>query len=253
MNDLIEFWKKLGVNKKPYQHPSDKKHLKNLCVNEKNYKSYVSSDQYWKGSTSFHTNLLPIPYVGNLKTAKIFIVLLNPGLNVIDYYSEDTLEYQCELIKNLYQEKLNTKYPFVFLNPKFLWYSGGRFWRNKLKHYIIKTKKTTGKSYEDSLSFVSKKIVALELIPYHSINCNSNSVIKKLDSTAEMLRFINEYVIPKTKINQCCLIITRATKLFDIDPNNKNIVLFKANQSRAAHLSTKNSATEKKISEFLGI
>jgi len=251
MKEITDFWKQLNFTNKPYIHKDDTAFMNENSCSAETYESYISSEDFWHNNKGrFNTNLFPIPFAGNLKSAKIFILLLNPGLNLSDYHAEHTSpDFIEELKNNIAQENLNSEYPFLFLNPKFLWHPGGQYWLKKLKDHILKIKDTQNKSYIDALSYVSQKTAILELVPYHSNNFTFSSLIGKLKSVQQMKAFVNGYLINKVKENECCIICTRKSKEWNL-PEHKNIIVYKGTESRSAHLS-KNSRAFNKIQEFL--
>jgi hypothetical protein len=55
-----------------------------------------------------HTGLLPMPFVGSLSRAKVFLLMLNPGLSPTDYFGEfEQPAYRGALRNNLFQSERN--------------------------------------------------------------------------------------------------------------------------------------------------
>ena len=88
MNILVEFWNRASLDKPPYVHPDDNLDEKKI------HKPFLSSFDSYEicfrenkfNPTGYLTGLLPQPYLGNLETADIFILMLNPGFHPIDLY-----------------------------------------------------------------------------------------------------------------------------------------------------------------------
>lgn len=254
--ELLDFWKKLDLNKKPYLHPDDKDSLNlNFCYSLNNLTNYYN-DIYWKDKNILHTDLIPMPYLGNLSKAKIFFLMLNPGFSFIDYYSEENSKaYRDTLVKNLNQDFSNTNFPFPFLNPEFLWTGGGQYWFKKLKSYIqyVKNKNEfKDKTYSDASMFLSEKIAILEIFPYHSISFSNHKLLQKeneIKSVEQMKMFVEKTIIPKVLRNEACIICMRQSKVWDLQ-DHFNIVKFSGVEARAAHISN-NSHADKIIKNFL--
>lgn len=74
----------------------------------------------------FHLGLLPVPYLGDITRASIFLLMLNPGFSPGDYFAEYSVsDCRAALIRSLRQEFLPDEHPFFFLDPKFSWHPGG--------------------------------------------------------------------------------------------------------------------------------
>ncbi len=250
MEDLLSCWKNFNLNRKPYLHQKDDVLRSEDFFNYTNYDEFINSSDFGSKDHKFHFGLLPVPYIGDLKNAKVFILLLNPGFNILDYYAESNDKLFKEyMIKNIKQELENDPYPFFKLNPKFIWH--GKYWVSKLNDIIdeVKIKKNLP-SYAESLSFVSKNIAALELVPYHSKSFKlSDKKLNQLYTSQIMLEWVNDYLVPKVRNGEACIILTRKASMWNL-PKHKNIVVYSGSETRGAHLS-RNTEGGKKILEFL--
>ena len=110
--NLIKFWSefsdlqlKQSFDDKEYIHPKDKEIIDKLkkidCKNIDLYLNKYSNDtkNNYSNDTQYdsyiHSKLLPSPYCGDLRNAKVFILFLNPGFeesNYIDENNNDVLE-----------------------------------------------------------------------------------------------------------------------------------------------------------------
>ena len=269
MNKLIEFWEKLDTERKLLVHPEDidridlDSHYKNID----DYDDYINNNcSFGSDKNKFHLNLIPIPYTGDIEDAKIYILTLNPGFEILDYYAESKdREFKEALINNL-RQKLDVNYPFIFLNPKFLWHGGGQYWEKKLKNVINEVTErfknpedfekplgmleNTSNIYKKALSYVAKKIAVLELVPYHSKSYNlPNKKFKNLQSPKIMTDFVKKELLPKAKKSEKCIICTRGSKSWDLTDDN-NVIVYNKKEARGAHISSKSRGWEK-ILEFL--
>lgn len=249
MQKLIEFWAELTFNQKPYVHPQDGALNINLCYSSKDVANYYE-EKYWTDNSIFHTDLLPIPYAGNLNNAKIFILLLNPGLSFIDYYSEYSSFQFVEALKDtLHQQYANHQFPFIFLNPNFFWTGGGQYWLRKLKDYIKLIKSSRSCTYIEATRFLSQRVAILELMPYHSSTFTEYKLLDKLESVRQMREFVKRFVLPKVYLDQACIICTRQSKEWNLEPHH-NIVIYGKSETRGAHLS-KNTRAFQLFEKFL--
>ena len=153
-----------------------------------NFSQFLASKRFGDLSDHrFHFSLLPIPYLGDLNRADIFVLQLNPGFNLNNYYAEwNVPAFRRRVERNVRQELDGVEFPFYSLDPELCWYSGYRWWEGKL-HDIAATianRKYKGR-YFDALRELSQRIAAIELVPYHSIAFKEHRLVRLLPSTAQ--------------------------------------------------------------------
>src|ERR1700690_2134169 len=251
--NLINFWRGCPIKQPPYIAPSDKPFINESQISIfSSYKDYVTSNAFGNNQDqTFHVGLLPIPYVGNLEQAVVFILMLNPGLGPTDYFGEYENRKIFQLhIQNLRQEN-KTKYPFHVLNPEFSWYGGFEYWHTKfadIARFISKSKQI---DYINSLQFLAQRIACLELIPYHSRSFGLNSLINKLTSVKIMQAYAKDYLLEKARKKEITIIVTRSAKNWDL-PKVKNVIIYGNSETGSAHLNLKSSGG-KAIANQLGL
>lgn len=238
-HDLISGWQSCDLTSPPYLFPEDVSHI--ASGDSKVFQSfdeYVASKEFGLSSdTSLHVGLLPIPFVGNLEKASIFVLMLNPGLSAGDYFAEyHNSEFRNAHIRNLRQENENDEYPFIFLSPQFAWHPGFGYWHKKFDDVIEKLVKQSKITYQEAMNTLAKSLVCLELLPYHSKAFGSGSLLKNLPSVNAMLNFVHEVLIPKAKDGKVIIIATRSVKNWRL-PKHKNIITYEGGETRSAHLS----------------
>lgn len=225
LEELVAFWNVSNFHLKTKIHNQDfdliENNLINNCSNSSDFiKNYLSSENKSVLDEKFHANLLPEPYCGNLSKAKIFILGLNPGFDNATYFCQENENLRKALEDNLKQNLSEYEYPFIGLDPEFLWTDGGRWWfskfdqqENSLIKEIMNRKKC---DYLDSLKFLSQKIASLELVPYHSKRFSlPKSIYMKMPSVKMMLSFIENYVLPKVNSGDAILIVLRKGKVLE--------------------------------------
>ncbi len=102
-----------------------------------------------------HTNLLPEPFLGN-PNAPVVLLNLNPG------YNDKDLDFQDERFTELSQDNRLHRgggYPFYLLNPEIENTLGYKWWDSRLRELI----KACGRGC------VAQNVLAVEMMPYHSI------------------------------------------------------------------------------------
>ena len=91
---LIEAWRVQEFSSPPFKfHGDEIRGSQYVTINS--HEDLVKHDNYAVSDSKFHLGLLPVPFIGDLAKADIFIGLINPGLDVThDYYVEGTrLDY----------------------------------------------------------------------------------------------------------------------------------------------------------------
>jgi len=250
-NELIKFWKDCKLDKPPFFHPKDKdllwqekdKKHKFININSKNFEEYRKSSSFGDDEDKrLHLSLRPVPYLGNLAKAEIFILLLNPGLAYSDYWAESKSKaFRQRLEDNLQQSFSGNYSPFFKLDPQFCWCSGFDWWESKL-HEVIKLIAEHKKvKYVDAMLDLSTKLACLELVPYHSSSFGSHSLLKNLPSVKMMKKFVQETLVPEANKDKRTLIVTRLTKEwgFHGTKSTDNLVIYDKKHARGASLSPK--------------
>jgi hypothetical protein len=108
-----------------------------------------------KPKVSYNKELLPDPYIGNINT-KILLLMLNPGISENDFFIHKSPEFIKLHRKNIDQKEL--EYPFYYLNPE-LDCPGSDYWHKKLGTLIK----------EFGVKKISQTFCCLQLVAYHSV------------------------------------------------------------------------------------
>ena len=254
---LINFWRKSTLDGPLFAHPED------LPVLHQKGSSFIqniptSFDKFIEDpgfdEPRLHLRLLPQPYSGNLRTAEIVVLLLNPGLTHSDYWGETRMAtFRKRLKGNLWQSFEGVQFPFMWLDPEFCWHGGFIWWERKLREVIntIAREKFDGR-YLDAMRDLSSKLVCLELVPYHSFSFGAHKLIYELPSVKIMREFVSEQLVPEAKNGELTMIATRQQKAWGLPDGEKHIVIYKGGHTRGASLSP-NSEGGKAILRRYGI
>lgn len=240
MHALFAEWKKFQPEKAPYVLQGDEKILSDpkLFCRFMGWDQFVAAPDFGApGQSQLHLDLLPVPFVGNLKSASVFLLMLNPGFGPHDYFGEYNVpEYRTALLNNLRQGRDNS---FMFLDPHFSWHGGFGYWHTKLQDIIAAFTESTSTSYGKARLFFQSRIAALELAPYHSVNFTvPTRVFNSLRSVQLARAFVHDELLPRAKSGECLLVVTRAVKHWGL-PSLGNIVAYSPTEARSAHLSVK--------------
>lgn len=202
---------------------------------------------------TLHLGLVPIPYIGNLRRASVFILMLNPGFSPGNYYAEQySAEYRETLKRNLYQENSNDRYPFFALDPRFAWHPGFQYWHRRLRGLARALALKDDIDYQDALAVLSKHIACLEYVPYYSKSFGLPIPIqRKLSSIRAIKEYVHEYLVSRARMGHATIIVTRSAKKWEIQ-QQENIIVYEGSESRAASLSL-NSRGGRAIAASLGL
>ncbi len=255
LGNLIAAWKAFPTTSPPYILDEDKsvldrwasKHSAYLAA--KNWTDYTSDPDFGRPHDSrLHTGLLPMPFMGNLSEARIFILMLNPGVGPHDYFGEYQVpEYKAALLANLRQDAQPDG--FLFLDPRFSWHGGYRYWHGKLRTLISEFSNRQKISYGEARRAVQKAIAAVELVPYHSEHF---AVPRNVYGDLPSVKLAQSFAMELAGRNDCLVIVTRQSRDWNLNGlgTAKNVVHYSGSQARAAHL-TPNSPGGSRILDFL--
>lgn len=185
-----------------------------------------------------HLGLTPLPFVGNMMHASIYILLLNPGLHPSDYYGEyEVPGFRKALLENLKQRIAPNRCPFIFLDPEFSWHSGFDWWHRKLSRVIEHLSRVWSVSFAEARRRLGSQLAAIELVPYHSANFHDADKWRdRLRSTALARFFVNRHVLPRVREGDTIAIVTRQVRHWRLE-DLSGVVTYSGTQSRAAHMS----------------
>lgn len=240
---LINAWRKLDTDTKPFILDADRPALDEIINAKNGYHQISSSSQFCKSDlcqapsdkTKFHFNLLPMPYLGNIRKAKVYILTLNPGFGFNNYYLQSLPEYRENKIRQLRQTNLNKEYPWI--DPDFCWTGGFQYWFKRIRPVIERLQKKEGINFREALKIVSKNVATLELVPYHSSSYKlSRKVFNQMESPKLMLEFVKSFVMPKAKNGEALVICARKVKEWGLEEQMDNVITFKGHETRGAHL-----------------
>jgi len=102
-HSLITAWRRFDSKRVPHVLDGDEELVSGGSVTScvyKSYPAYIRSSAFGVTDGQLHLGLLPMPFVGNLERASIFILMLNPGVGPHDYFGEHGLtEYRDALLR----------------------------------------------------------------------------------------------------------------------------------------------------------
>jgi hypothetical protein len=246
--DLIGFWSHCRLTAPPFVHPDDdlpilgEKAPWSRETDPTDFKSYVSGPRFGDAEDHrLHLSLFPMPYAGDLRNAKVVILLLNPGFNHSDYWAEfERPEFRARLRTNLRQSFKGVIYPFLFLDPQFCWHPGFRWWERKLRDVIQRIAEVRHRGqYRPALEFLSKNLACVELIPYHSDSFRDHLLLKGLPSVKHARTFVHKNLVPAAVAGKRTVIVIRQKVGWEVTREYDNLIIYGKRERQGASLGRK--------------
>jgi hypothetical protein len=249
MNGLVDFWKAFDTSRPPYIHPDDRALLQpdDFVRSIVDHDTFILSDQYGQQrSKLLHDHLLPSPFAGDLATADIFVLMLNPGFVINEYYGEAQPSFRQRLRKTLHQHLTGEEFPFIWLDPALCFHPGFLFWERKLRDVVKRV--GNGVNYLEASKRLSQRMATIELFPYHSQSFDPTLINRHLPSSQAALSFVTQ-VAGRAKKGKALIIVTRGAATWGL-PLGENIVTFSGGHARGAHL-TSNTRAGQAMAAFI--
>ena len=253
--NLLTAWRDFRVDSPPFLLDEDKPLLlpsaDKLIARFDSWQKFTEDSNFGRSSdTKLHDRLLPIPFIGDVKNAKVVLLLLNPGLEPADYFGEfEVRGFRERLERNLRQEFREAEYPFFYLDPDISWHSGYRYWNGKFRGLINELASRDSTCAETRLRF-SQVVACIEMVPYQSAKYGlPEPVRRKLRSVELAHDYVNDVLRPRSEAGEVLIVVMRHSKEWGLS-KVKNVVVYEGAARRAAHL-TPNSEGGKRILKFL--
>ncbi len=166
---LIEWW---GHSKGSGLHPEDECFMQSRPGGQKR----LITDE-----------LCPIPYVGELRTAKLVVVMLNPGYDVrsqaLDEQHEKTMLLNC-----LRQLPGTSFWPLTIKsrpdgNPP----ASSRYWRSIFRSFVTSRPLPEEETYLQ----IARSTCCVQLVPYHSKRAPDVETCRQMPSVRQMTSWIH--------------------------------------------------------------
>lgn len=259
--EIVEFWRAMPLKKPPFIHPQDLPVLlqqapESLKIPPADFSQFIASKRF--GHTEdhrFHFSLLPVPYHGDLNRADIFLLQLNPGVNLDNYYAEWNVPAFRRMIERCVRQELDgVQFPFHSLDPELCWHSTFRWWEGKLRDVasIIARRKYKGR-YLDALRELSRRIAVIELVPYHSSAFKAHRLLRVLPSSAQAKDVVHSILLKRASSGQVRVVVMRKVAAWGLAGEaRRGLIQYPTSQSRSSSLGAR-SPGGKAILERFGI
>jgi hypothetical protein len=175
-----------------------------------------------------------MPFAGDLLGARVYVLLLNPGLEPLDYFGEwEVPAFRASLLENYAQMGRNG---MLFLDPKFAWHGGFRYWHGRLSRVISSLAERLGVTYGVARQRVQRNICVLEAYPYHSVRwALPERVARRLHSAQLIRAFVHDVIRPRAKGGEAVIIVTRRATTWGLT-SDSGVVVYEGMARRGAHI-----------------
>ena len=215
--DLVSEWRTVDVNALGQRIlECDREVLKrrrprDLEISCTNWQAVLSDPCSFEGGNRLHLNRVPVPYTGNLDTASIFILSLNPGHELVDYYFEfEDENYLRALKSNLVQKDLNCDYPFFPLDPRFSKTGAYSYWFAKFRMTISRLMLKHQITFDEAHSELARKVAVIQLVAYASADSRPlGNLSRGLSSSRLAKKFVKDHVAPRVRSRKAIAIVLR--------------------------------------------
>lgn len=198
VDELIDFWRRFDPHKCPsgkkfrYAHSDDRKYLsaETPSLDAKTIPEFLNlkSNKSVKGHLCF--NVLPEPYCGDVRNAKVFILQLNPGLGPANFLELEDRSFRTKWQSMIRQEFNSTKFWHLDYSDKNVLHGGYVWWEGRLADTLLRISECHKINYLQAIERVAGVTAGLELVPYHSIGAPAfNASMRSLPSVKAAKKF----------------------------------------------------------------
>ncbi len=194
---MFEFWRRFAFDGPPFVHPDDRDHLRRQLERAtlfRDYESFIHSSEFGPPErNTLEFSLYPNPYAGDLISAEIVVLMLNPGLEIGDFAVELTsTPFREAAHDSIVQDLANRQFKFLYLDPALAMHPGFRWWEQRLRPIVNRISHETALSYGGALRLLAAKLASIELVPYHSAGLSINGGLSKLPSLQHACELVRE-------------------------------------------------------------
>ena len=150
---LFDHWQRLGPSSAPYIHNRDKPFLVDRQIR-------------------FEDHLTPYPYLGDLRRARVWLLMLNSSVDSADAADEQQPYFKELSKRNIEQDFAGVEFPFFSLDPQLEGTGTYRYYNTKRGLGQLVRSLAVQRAIPEVVArkLVSQYVAVLELLPYRSKN-----------------------------------------------------------------------------------
>jgi hypothetical protein len=212
---LIDHWAELDLDAPSRVHPADR----------------AAMDR----AEGFDTGFMPYPYVGDIRAADVWVLMLNSNIGPADAKQEAEPYFADRLRTNLKQDLGAYEHPMLSLDPKLRDTGTYEYYnkRNGLTKLVAELAKRSGATENASRRELARRLAVVQLFPYRSISGVPQNLLGEALASVRMARAAVAEAL-KSKL----VVVPRSARNwgFEYGVREGNLFTFKADQARSASL-----------------
>ncbi|MGB7480436.1 MAG: hypothetical protein WA924_08920 [Burkholderiaceae bacterium] len=178
-----------------------------------------------------HLNLKPQPYVGNIETASVFVLLANPGFSPSDYDDDHVnLKHMAACDSNLRQEGIG----FYPLLPESANTGAGRYWLRRLGTLERTLAEKAKISLPEARNLLVQQFAVIEAGPYHSKSF-PGAWHDRLSSSRAARHFVRQSLIPRARDGSALILVLRRVSFWRLSPNLPGVLVREPKQAQLSN------------------
>lgn len=230
---LLDFWSRgsgRGV------HPDDAAHLR------ENETLSWTADEAQAHAASFeketalhkklHVNLLPQPFIGNIRTSYVYILYGNPGFAPSDYKDElQNRAHQAACEQNLQ----GGGHGFFPLRAPSENTGVSNYWRPRLRSMAAELSVSLGISRREAAEIIIARVSLIEAGAYHS-KSRPGQWADSLPSSNIARQFVLKELVPRARRRDVAIFVWRRVDYWSIAAEAKNVLIRHPSNARHSYL-----------------
>jgi hypothetical protein len=183
----------------------------------------------------FDTGFIPYPYVGDIRAADVWVLMLNSNIGPSDAKQEAEPYFADRLRGNLKQDLGAYAHPMLSLDPDLRDTGTYEYYnrRNGLAKLVAELAKCMGATELDARRELSRRLAVVQLFPYRSTSGVPQALLGDALASVRLAK-----AAVAEAIQSKLVVVPRSARNwgFEYGVRKNNLFTFKANQARSASL-----------------
>lgn len=230
---LVDFWSRWNGRG---GHPDDKPRLlehETLAWSLEEAHSHTASFDAEKAlHKKLHINLVPLPFIGNIRSSYVYILYGNPGVATSDYNDDlQNSAHRAACERNL----RGSGQGFFPLRTPSDNTGVSDYWWPRMRKMAVRLSESLGISKSEAEDIVIKRVSVIEAVAYHS-RSSPGQWADSLPSSAAARHFVQHVLIPKARNQEIAILVWRRVDFWGIPANTNNVLTRNSSNARNSHL-----------------
>lgn len=229
-------------------HPSDDRYLNASnslrwsCAAARQRTCLFQADRSFHGLV--HTNLNPQPFVGNLDSASVYILMANPGLELSDYDDDFGNATHITASENNLRQTGIGFYPLLEASANT---GASRYWLSRVRALERDLVNSLEISPAQARKLLVRELAVIESGPYHS-KTFPGAWCDRLPSSRAARAFVRRVLLPRAEQGDALVFVMRRSAFWRIGEEHDKVI---RRHPKHAQLSYILEAERKRLLEFL--